>query len=252
MRLVFVTRAYWPALGGQENYLRHLATGLADRHEVTVLAQTNSSDTNLSGRLAGLLRHYPTFEPYRDGGVSIRQLRVPRGRRPLLLPALLMVVRPFSRYAFTRPAREVLARLYRAATGRQLLRELAGSDVIHMWGADVLGSATLKAARRLSTPVVITPFAHPGQHGDDPFSASIYRHADRVIGLLDCDADLYGRLGVDDARLAVVPRAARPSPGLWATCGPSTPWQAPSCSSRGSPAIQGTERSLGSPRAHRR
>ena len=57
----------------------------------------------------------------------------------------------------------------------------------------------------------MTPFAHPGQHGDDPFSAACYRRADRVIGLLHCDAGLYEQLGVSQERLRVLPVC---SPGI--------------------------------------
>jgi len=211
VHIIFVTRAYWPALGGQENYLRHLATGLAERHDVTVLAQTNSSTSGVEGRLAGLLRHYPDFLPYRDDNVQVRQIRIPRARRVLLTPAVLAVVRPFSRYAFTKAARGLLARLYSTAVGPLLRERLAAADIVHMWGADVLGAATIDAARALGKPVVMTPIAHAGQHGDDPFSAACYRRADRVIGLLRCDAALYGRLGVAAERLRVVPVC---SPGI--------------------------------------
>lgn len=211
MQVVFVTRAYWPALGGQETYLRHMATGLAGRHDVTVLAQTNSSTSGVEGRLAGLLRHYPEFSPYQDGNVTVRQIRIPESRRAWLGPAVLTVVRPFSRYAFTKPARGALARLYSLAVGALLRHELAEADIVHMWGADVLGAATLEAAQDLAKATVMTPFAHPGQHGDDGFSASCYRKADRVIGLLHCDAALYGELGVAEERLRVLPVC---SPGV--------------------------------------
>ena len=205
MRIVFVTRAYWPALGGQENYLRHLATGLSARHDVTVLTQTNSSTSGVDGRLAGLLRHYPQFSRYQDGSVTVQQIRVPKRRRVWLIPAVLTVVRPFSRYAFTNLARRALAGLYSMAVGPLLRRELAAADVVHMWGVDVLGSATLEAAQDLGIATVMTPFAHSGQHGDDAFSASCYRRADRVVGLLDCDAALYRQMGVAAKRLRVLP-----------------------------------------------
>jgi glycosyltransferase involved in cell wall biosynthesis len=206
-----VTRAYWPALGGQENYLRHVARGLSQEHDVTVLAQTNTSDSGVEGRLAGLLRPYPPFSPYQDGAVMVRQIRIPASRMFLLGPSGLMVVRPFSRYAYTLPARSALARLYAAAVRTELRAGLESVEVVHMWGADVLGFATLKAARALGKPTVMTPFAHPGQHGDDRFSASCYRMADRVVGLLHCDAALYGQLGVAQARLRVLPVC---SPGV--------------------------------------
>lgn len=211
MRIVVVTRAYWPALGGQENYLRHLAGGLAEHHDVVVLAQTNSSTSGVEGRLAGMWRQYPEFAPYQDRRVSIRQIRVPDSRRLWLGPSVLTIVRPFSRYAFTKPARTLLARLYALAAGPLLRRELATADVVHMWGADLLGSATLEAARSLGKPTVMTPFAHPGQHGDDGFSASSYRKADRVVGLLKSDARLYNELGVEKNRLDILPVC---SPGV--------------------------------------
>lgn len=215
LKITFVTRGYWPALGGQENYLRHLATGLAETHDVTVLAQTNSSVTGINGRLAGLVQHYPEFSPYSDGDVTVRQLRIPEASRRWLRPAALTDVRPFSRYAYTKPARMAVAALYDRAVHGTLRGHLVGADVVHMWGGDVLGASTLSAARSVGAHTVITPFAHPGQHGDDPFSSATYSKADRVIGLLDCDAALYRRMGVPAERIRVVPvcspgTAARP------------------------------------------
>ena len=38
MKILYVARRYWPAVGGVETYLRQLATELGSRHELTVLA----------------------------------------------------------------------------------------------------------------------------------------------------------------------------------------------------------------------
>ncbi|MGI8801376.1 MAG: glycosyltransferase family 4 protein [Solirubrobacteraceae bacterium] len=209
MKIVFVTRAYWPAVGGQENYLRHVATGLTARHDVKVVAQTKQSVN--ATRLLGLLRDYPAFSSYRDGEVLVQELRLDLRRRVWILPALATVIRPFSRYAYHRFVRRGLAQLLSKVIAPDLRRALEDADVIHMWGGDLLSSVVLDVAHELGTPVVLTPFAHPGQHGDDPFSASCYRRADRVVGLLHCDAALYGNLGVAADRLRVCPVC---SPGL--------------------------------------
>jgi glycosyltransferase involved in cell wall biosynthesis len=78
------------------------------------------------------------------------------------------------------------------------------ADVVHLWGAGASGylaAAAVDAANRTSTPIAITPFAHPGQWGEDPGYEWSYRHADRVIGLLAADLEVYENLGVPRSRL---------------------------------------------------
>jgi phosphatidylinositol alpha-1,6-mannosyltransferase len=61
----------------------------------------------------------------------------------------------------------------------------------------------VRAARQTRVPLSITPFVHPGQWGDDPASARVYRRADRVIGLLEADAEVCRELGVPPDRIAI-------------------------------------------------
>src|SRR3954468_23358734 len=84
MRIVFVARAYWPAIGGVEGFVRQLARALAERHEVTVLAQR--ADAGESNRLTDSLDPPPPFEAFSDGGVRVEQIRVPPARLALLAP----------------------------------------------------------------------------------------------------------------------------------------------------------------------
>ena len=200
MRLLFVARRYWPAVGGVESFLRQLARELAQRHELTVLA--HRIDDGPTGRLTDSLRPPPPFEPFEDGGVHVRPLRISTRDKLLLSPLLLQVVPGVRRYAFGR-ARVGAASLYATVVSPTIADAGRGAQVVHMWGSDLVAAAAVKAARRLDVPSVITPFAHRGQWGDGPADAFAYRDADRVIGLLDGDAAVYGELGVSDERLAV-------------------------------------------------
>jgi glycosyltransferase involved in cell wall biosynthesis len=200
VRLLFVARRYWPAVGGVESFLRQLARELAQRHEVTVLA--HRIDDGPTDRLTDSLRPPPPFEPFEDGDVHVRPLRISARDKLLLSPLLSQVVPGFRRYAFGR-ARIGAASLYATVVSPTIADAGEGAQVVHMWGSDLVAAAAVRAARRLDVPSVITPFAHRGQWGDGPADAFAYRGADRVIGLLDVDAAVYGGLGVAHDRLAV-------------------------------------------------
>jgi glycosyltransferase involved in cell wall biosynthesis len=200
VRLVYVARRYWPAIGGVESFVRDLARELGDRHEVTVLAQR--VDNGPTTRLAESLAPPPTFEPFNDAGVGVTPLRIPAVRRVLLLPLLSQVLPGLRRYAYGR-TRIATAFLYGQTVGPALAPSLRGSDVVHMWGGDMLAMAVINAAHLAGVPVVITPFAHRDQWGDDLVSGLVYRNATRVIGLLETDASLYRDLGVPAERLTV-------------------------------------------------
>jgi glycosyltransferase involved in cell wall biosynthesis len=200
MRLLFVARRYWPAVGGVESFLRQLARELAKRHELTVLA--HRIDDGPTDRLTDSLRPPPAFEPFEDDGVHVRPLRISTRDKLLLAPLVSQVVPGFRRYAFGR-ARVGAASLYATVVSPTIADAGKGAQVVHMWGSDLVAAAAVKAARRLDVPSVITPFAHRGQWGDGPADGFAYRDADRVIGLLDVDAAVYGGLGVRDEQLAV-------------------------------------------------
>lgn len=213
MRVCFVAPRAWPAPGGMESYLHHLAGALAQRHEVSILAQ--SLDSGPRGRLSDSLAPPPTFEPFADGEVDVAPLRLPLRRRVLLSPLAATVVPGLRRYAYTR-VRIPATGLFAAVAGVEIARLAAGADLLHAWGGGMLAAATVRAARRLGVPVVITPFAHRGQWGDDVASGRTYRATDRVLALLGADADLYRGLGVPGDRIEPVGVC---SPGVLAAGG---------------------------------
>jgi glycosyltransferase involved in cell wall biosynthesis len=200
MQIAFVARRWWPAVGGAETFMRHVAHGLAARHEVRVLA--GGIDSAPTTRLSDSLRPPPSFEPFTDGGVHVSPLRLPAARRIALAPLLAHVTPGLRRYAYGR-SRPAAARLYASVVAPVIARGAGDADVVHMWGSDLVAAAAVRAARRTGAPVVVTPFAHEGQWGDDPASAAAYRDADAVVALLDAEAAVYSRLGVAAERIEV-------------------------------------------------
>ena len=88
--------------------------------------------------------------------------------------------------------------------------QLRGSSVVHRFGGNPMAAATVAAGRTLDMPVVITPFAHPGQWDDDEISARTYRGADLVVATTRTDAATYEALGVPSDRLVTGPPPTLP------------------------------------------
>ena len=212
MRLLFVARRYWPAVGGVESLLRTLARELATRHEVTVLA--HRIDDGPYGRLTDSLQPPPSFEPFRDEKVSVVPLRIPLARRTLLAPLAAHVTPFIRRYAYG-SSRVPAAELYARVVAPVIARE-GPVDIVHMWGPDLLAAASVRAARMLDAPSVVTAALHPGSWGDDPASAAAYRSASGIVALLETEAVAYRGLGVANDRIAVLGGC---SPGVEAGSG---------------------------------
>jgi glycosyltransferase involved in cell wall biosynthesis len=200
MNLVLVCRRYWPATGGVESFLRDMARELGRRHSVTVLA--HRIDNGPTERLTDSLTPPPSFEPFFDGPARIEPIRVSNARRAAMTPLVAQVIPGARRYAYGR-MRLPLAALYSRVLSPEIERMGSAADLIHMWGGDLVASAAMESARRLRVPGVITPFAHPNQYGTGPVDASAYRMADRIVALLDADADIYEGLGVRRDRIEV-------------------------------------------------
>jgi glycosyltransferase involved in cell wall biosynthesis len=201
MQVIFVARRYWPAIGGVETFMRHLALDLGSRHDVTVLAaRIDDGPTTL---LTDSLRPPPSFEPFSDGPVRVQPLRIPVARLALLAPLYMQVVPGLRRYAFGR-LRIGAAALYSRVVAPLIADRIRNADVVHMWGGDFLAAAAVRAGRIRGVPVVVTPFAHRHAWGDDRASARSYRSASRVISLLDTEAGWYRELGVPANQIEVL------------------------------------------------
>lgn len=202
LKILLVARRSAPATGGVESYLRELSRGLAGEHAVTLLAQRIDDGPTLP--LSDSLCPPPSFEPFSDEGVRVVPLRFTRSQRLRMLPTGAQVVPGFRRYAYGR-MRIALARSYASVASPILAGHARLHDVVHVWGDGFLAAAGVRAGRLAGVPVLITPFVHRGQWGDDPASALAYRQASRVIALLEHDRLVLAELGVPSERLAECP-----------------------------------------------
>lgn len=200
MHVVFVTRSYWPAIGGIERLVMELGRVLLAEHEVSVVVQR--VDVGHHGRMTHLLREAPSFAPFVHEGVAVRQFRLPRARRLALLPFAVELLPLASRLSL-RAARRYTFRYYEMIVRPVLAALLTDADVVHAQGGDLLAAATVSVAHRLERPVVITPSAHPGEWGLDAASVQAYRRADAVVATSQSDAAVYRGVGVAEERIHV-------------------------------------------------
>lgn len=208
-RIVFVTRKSWPAAGGAEAVLRVLARGLAEDHEVRVLAQRiHDGPIEPYGDVTS---PEPAFEPFRDGGALVEPLRVSAVGRAVVSSESVRR-RGSERLRRSRDIPEGTHRWYARVVGTEIARRAQRADVLHIFCGGNLAVAAVEAGRALGVPVVATPYAHPGHWDDDPASGAAYRAASRVMATTQTDADVYRRLGVDDSRIE-----------LGAICSPALP-----------------------------
>ena len=199
MRILFIAGSYWPATGGAQALIRHVAHGLARGHEVVVLA--DRIDDLPTQRLSESLRHPPAFSAFDDGPVRVVALNLSAARRLALLPLVAQVTPGLRRYAYGR-LRIGMLEFYARVVAPLCREHVAGADIVHVWAGGFIGAVALRAGRAAGRPVVMTPFVHPGQWGDDLASRRMYRRVDRVVSLLETEAATLRNLGVEAARIA--------------------------------------------------
>lgn len=209
MNILFVTSRAWPAIGGMESFLRRLSLALAERHNVRIVATTIADGPR--GRLADSLAAPAAFEPFADGPVRVEPLGLTLPRRLALAPLVTQVLPVTRRYAYG-SSRMAASALYARTVAPLIARAAHGHDVLHMWGGDLLGAATGRAATMLGIPFFMTPFAHDGRWGDDLAAAATYRSADAIVALLHDEARVYERLGVQRSRIHVAGVCAAAAP----------------------------------------
>jgi glycosyltransferase involved in cell wall biosynthesis len=202
MHVAFVTRRYWPAIGGVERVAMSLGRELlAAGHDVTVIAQC--VDEGHFGRMTHIIRENKPFASFVHEGVQVVQFRPSRRRRALLLPFLLELL-PLGGRVSLRWGRAYTSGYYTAVVRAVLAPLMASADVVHVLGGEVMAVAAVETARWLGKPTAISPFAHPGHWGLDVGSVRAYRMADLVLATTHADAAVYRDVGVDDRRIQVV------------------------------------------------
>jgi glycosyltransferase involved in cell wall biosynthesis len=201
VRVVFVTRQYWPAVGGVESVVEYLGAALCERgHEVTVVAQC--VDETHFGRMTHVIRERLQFAPFTHKGMPVVQFRPSRLRRALLLPLAAELIPLGGR--ISRKWLGTYTSGYYASVVRGVLEPLlADADVVHVLGSNFMAVAAVEAAHALGKGVAVSPFAHLGEWGDDSVSIRAYLRADAVLATTAADAAVYAGLGVPAAKLHV-------------------------------------------------
>jgi glycosyltransferase involved in cell wall biosynthesis len=223
LRILFLTPAFPPLLGGGERYAAALAAELAQRgHQITVLTSDARRESDF------WLWHSPAplREEQRDG---LRILRVGtaglRGGRVSLLAwrkAMVLLAMLAGERASATLAR--MARFVPALPGlAAALDSLAGPfDLVHGYNLSweyplVAGQAW---ARKRGLPLVITPFTHLGEGARDrvarnntmPHQRHLLQDAAAVFTLTDVEREGLQRWGVDAARLVTIGGGVEPLP----------------------------------------
>ena len=201
MHIVFVTRQYWPAVGGVERVIENLGEAYLERgHEVTVVAQC--VDELHFGRMTHVIRERMRFSPFTHRGISVVQFRPSRRRRTLLLPLAAELI-PFGGRVSRKWVGTYSSAYYTAVVRGVLEPLLAGGDIVHVMGSNFMAVAAVESAHTLGLGVALSPFAHLGEWGDDSVSIRAYLRADAVLATTNADAAVYSGLGVPQDKLHV-------------------------------------------------
>ena len=196
MNILFVAHRYHPFMGGVETQTRLVLNQLAERHHVEVAA-VQFENVQVPSRLQLLDDSVllPSFESYTDGRVPVHALTPTMTDRLRMLPIAARCIPRLGRYKF-HALRRFGYPFYRYVYAPKLRALMEGVDVVHSIAGGYLGWTAQAVARELGIPFVVTPYVHPGQHGDDADSVAYYQRSDAVFALLETDRELLADLGV--------------------------------------------------------
>ncbi len=194
MNLLYTITAYPPSIGGAQVDFHELARRLVERHGLHVAAHWAESRTDWLLGTTLLPARSPAVSPL--DGVPVDLISLRPSERLRILPFVL------GYYAIKGPAIERISDLLR----RHLERVAIVPDLIHnsRVGREPLSYASLKLARQLGVPFVLTPNHHPRWVGwNYRHYIRLYRQADAVIARTATEREELVRLGVEAERVFV-------------------------------------------------
>ena len=196
MNILFVAQRYHPFVGGVETQTRLVLNKLAQEHHVEVAA-VQFEEFDVPERLRPLSDSLllPSYDSYVDGDVPVHALTPTVADRLRMLPIAARAIPRLMRHKF-HALRRFGYPFYRKVYAPKLRDLMPGVDVVHSIAGGYLGWTAQEVAREHGVPFVVTPYVHPGQHGDDADSVDYYRCSDAVFALLETDRELLVDLGV--------------------------------------------------------
>ncbi len=195
MNILYTITSYPPAIGGTQLYTHQLAAHfLRARNAVKVV--TFWDQTRHDWLWGTTLSAHPEPREYCVDGVSVHRLGLTIADKIRILPAAL------GYWFLEGPAIRHISRLVAAK-----LEAIEGDwQLVHnvRQGREALSFASLKLARSLGVPFVLTPVHHPRWGGwlHRHFQA-LYRTADAVIALTNSEKQTLVDLGVSEERVHV-------------------------------------------------
>jgi glycogen synthase len=225
MRLLYLTPAYPPGLGGGERYVRALAAELADQGcDLTVVTSAAVREADFWQGTAA-----PTQpDQEQDGRISIHRLPIkpfPGGRAGLLAWRKGMVLLSALPGDHSGRLRQ-MARLIPPIVGLDsYLAKLGGAfDLVHAFNIswEYPLTAAWNYTRQNKLPLVVTPFAHFGEEGRDRVARNsamqhqrqIVRAAAGVQALTAVEQRQLIAIGVAPERASAVGSGRDPLPDL--------------------------------------
>jgi glycogen synthase len=216
LRILMVTPAFPPFVGGGERYAHALATTLATRgHDIVIMTSNARRQADFWQRRDART----TFgENTEDQDVGLRVIRCPvhgfpGGRTALDLWRKIMIC--FSALPGDQSCLLVaMAQHVPCIAGMAEAIDRLDVDIIHAFNLSWECPLTLawQAAQRRGLPLVVTPFLHPGGAGDRrvirnhnmDHQRHILREAMAVLAMTDVEREALVDLGVARERIAVV------------------------------------------------
>jgi glycosyltransferase involved in cell wall biosynthesis len=195
MKLLYTLTSYLPAIGGAQLHHHHIATQLAPRHQVQVVAQWDSHRTDW---LLGTTLRAPEAESdYTFQGIPVHRIGLSlREKVGLVAPVL-----------FYYPLMDTVAWTIGRVVEKHLEPWAQGAALVHNTriGREPMTCASLQLARHHDIPFVLTPVHHPRWRGwRYRVFIDLYRSADALLALTHAEKSLLAGLGVDERRIHVV------------------------------------------------
>ena len=217
MNITFIAQRYYPFMGGVETQTRLVAKALHARGHRVRVGGVNFAHRNVPQRLATLKDSLlvPPYDDYDDDGVPVHALTPTPTERLQMVPIAVRATPRLQRY-FYHALRRFGYRWYRSVYRDKLRPLIADADVIHSVAGGYLGWAAQEVAQEEGVPFVLTPYVHPGQHGDSADDVAFYKRSDAVLALLETDKGFLTELGVPDDLIhlyGVVPLLAEGAEG---------------------------------------
>ncbi len=194
MNVLYTLTSYPPATGGAQQHFHEIARRLNGPDNVQVVGQWRE---NRQDWLLGSTVFAPVPDNRPVDGIAVRGLDFTFADRALMAPAVPLfygapqVFTPWLSHFFLRKLRVMPFK----------------PDLVHHGriGRENLGFASLKRARELGVPFVLTPFHHPRWVGwRYQKYLELYREADHVFALTGAERDTLVNLGVTADRITVV------------------------------------------------